>query len=267
MPQHVPVKRATQWDDKYYTVIYDLAKSGMPDKQIGRMLNVDRTAFNRWKRLKPALREALEKARGTKDDPDTFLGYVHGHLSPAVRPLWQSIMEIWGPKDSRKKGAPDKCAAIEALLRHKSKKVRQHLFLHALVAHNFNVSEACRRLALSMQVVTKWAREDPEFADLIAEIDVHKKNYFEGALMKLVRAGDPKAIIFVNKTYNKDRGYGNTVKIDHGGIVQHQHTGVPLDQLNLSPEATRELLEAVRAAKRAAPRLTTAEVVNTGGST
>jgi hypothetical protein len=88
---------------------------------------------------------------------------------------------------------------------------------------------------------------DPEFAELVDEIHLHKKDFFESKLVELVQSGDSSATIFANKTMNRDRGYGDKTTIEHTGTVVVEQRVVQIGDLALPVDVRRAILGAVRA--------------------
>jgi hypothetical protein len=86
--------------------------------------------------------------------------------------------------------------------------------------------------------------------ELIDEIQFHKSEFFETALIDCVEARETSAVIFANKTFNRDRGYGASVDIR--GNIHHttdaNSAAVDLLELSeyLSQSAKTELLDALR---------------------
>ena len=136
---------------------------------------------------------------------------------------------------------------MERLLDNAGKRARQHLFLYALTASNFNASEACRKVNISRKTFENWVTTEPEFGQLIDEMHWHKKNFFESALVGLIRSGDSSATIFANRTLNRDRGYNEKFELEVKGQVNHAHAHiVQIDDLNLPIKVRRLILEAMR---------------------
>jgi hypothetical protein len=136
---------------------------------------------------------------------------------------------------------------IEALLGDHGRRVRQHLWVHALICRNFNPSAACRAVNVSFDVVESWKRQDDRFRKLIEEIHEHKKNFFESQLVKLAKKGDVNAILFANRTLNRDRGYGDKTQVEISGSINHRVENLlNLDELDLPPEVLRVILDHVR---------------------
>jgi len=222
---------------------YILAKMGMGDTQISQIFGVTDLTFSKWKDQQPALIYALEKAR-EKDvnKRPTFLSYVYKHLSPEVRALWERI-NYW-------EDAANGYEKIEAMLANEGEDVRMSLWFHAFVDSNFNASEACRKVCVSKTTLAEWKENNPQFPKLIDEMEWHKNNLFEDSLISLVKAGNPLAVLFANKTRNRDRGYDSKITVQHEGTITHLHKHiVQVDRLDLSLEEKRRLLEAVRAQK------------------
>ena len=55
-----------------------------------------------------------------------------------------------------------------------------------------------------------------------------------------------------NKTFNKDRGYNDKIELSVEGSVQHEHVHahISVDELDLSLEVKREILQAIRLRNR-----------------
>jgi hypothetical protein len=229
------------WKDEYYLRCHQLAKSGLGDLKIAKALGVTYKTFKRWKVKKRALRNALKDARGGSviTEMETFRDYVYDRLPENLRVLWKAINRCDKVKGST-------VEAVEDLLRNQGKETRQHLFLYAMVHANFDPSKACRKVNIKMKTLRKWSEQDPDFADLLAEIHIAKKDFFEAALVQGVKEGDANLIKFANSTLNADRGYNPKQVIEHQGSVEHNHNVLRVDELNLSLEDRRKLLVAYR---------------------
>lgn len=239
------VQRIVKWNDDFYVTAYKLARQGMTNNDIMSFIGVTKPTFIDWVRRRPALNKALEQGRSDKDAnfQASFRDYVYQRLSPDLKELWEEINRC-----ERKDSGFER---VEGLLEAKGDRARQHLFLYALVHCNFNPSEACKKIGISTTKLKKWTHNEPEFRELLDEMHWHKGNFFEEGLVKLVREGDTKAIVFANERYNRDRGYGNKVEVKHSGSVNHTHM-IDVDALELDPETKLKLLEAVRLQKQKA---------------
>jgi hypothetical protein len=181
----------------------------------------------------PELKLAKELADSRRGDRSTFSGYVYKQLSKEARVVWERCQFF-----SNCEGGYEK---VERILRGQNKRIRQELFLHALISSNFDISEAMSMVALDRGTFEDWKNSDFEFRQLVAEIQVHKKNFFEHALVDLIEQRNPAAVIFANRTVNADRGYGEKVEMNHTGSV-----GIDIDQLDLDIDTKRKILEAMR---------------------
>lgn len=234
-----------KWDDRFYVEAYILARAGHYDKAIGEALGVSQPTICRWIQEKPALKDAIERGRSPEDGGGSLREYVYGRLPYDLQVLWDRI-DLADELDSG-------VSRVEQMLAGAGTKARQHLFLYALVHTSFDASEACRKVNVSKRVVDGWVRNDPNFAELLDEIRWHKGNFFEGQLVRLVKDGDPAAVLHVNKTFNRARGYGEVKRIEKDGEVkhthdhQHQHTHrvVKVSELNLPAEVLEVMAEAM----------------------
>jgi hypothetical protein len=235
------VKRA-EWKDTNYVKAYELAKSGLSERQVARSLGVSLSGFQVWKRNKPALQDALKRAKaGGGEKVVSFREYVFKHLPPHLQELWNKINAC--------DGLDNAFLRVEALLSDAGKNARQHIFLYALTASNFNLSEACRKSNVNKKTYENWIRYDPDFADLVQEIHWHKKNFFENKLIELADEGDVHATVFANRTFNADLGYGDKMKHEVSGQINVSVNVVPVQELDLDIETRREVLAALRRAK------------------
>lgn len=236
-------KNLRRWKPIYLLQIYRLSRSGLGDMKIAEGLGVTYATFRNWRKKKKSVRDALKEGRAADHEPlSTFRNFCYDRLPEHLQDAWDEIMECESSNSSVTK--------LEAMLKDHGRRGRQHLLLHALVHYNFNISAACRAVNISRKRFDKWAITDPDFADLVAEMKVHKKDFFEGALIQLVRQGDSAAIRMVNSTYNADRGYGRNTTINKNvrvdGHIVNEHTQIPIEELGLSIDERKRLLEALR---------------------
>lgn len=227
----------TKFKLDYIFQAYDLAKSGASEKRIAETIGVTRQTFRKWRMRYKVLDKAIKYASRSSGSggTTTFTEYVYGLLPPYLQVLWRQINNLGKRPDQTQ---------IEALLYDQGKRARQHLFIHALVNSSFNVSEACRKVGVTWTAVNKWEKYDPDFRDLMKEIHLHKKNFFESALVRLIAQGDSAATIFANKTVNRDRGYSDKVQVEH--THTHTHTMVAIDTLDLPLDVKKLILQKMR---------------------
>lgn len=235
-------KNPKVWTDLNYIRCYQMAQTGMPNMKIAKAIGVTYKTFKMWLKKNRAFRETLKQARENLKAGSTFKDYIYNKLDYKLRLLWDQIEAV-----------PDNATEeIEAILADQGTKVRQRLFLHALVTLSFNPSDACSKVNVTTEELKKWLATDVEFANLMEEIHVHKKNFAEGGVFKLAKEGHPGAIMYLNDRLNEDRGYGKKVKVTHAGSVEHAHTHqhVSVDDLDLSLETRKELLAKMRQRRR-----------------
>ena len=168
----------------------------------------------------------------------TLPGYVFSSLSKDAQETWKQITQA----DSRE--------AVQRIFSRKTKELRQELFIYALVSSCYDLSSACRLVAMDRVQLQKW-KHDLHFLQLMEEIQWHKKNFFESSLIGLVEERHPGAVIFVNKTLNADRGYSEKIQVEHSGQI---NTGFTIEDLDLDLDTRKKILEAIRRKKASTPR-------------
>jgi hypothetical protein len=223
--------RPSTWQDCNYLRAYELARAGLENKRIAQALGVDNHTLAAWVKARPALAEALASGRAKAVN---FREHVLGRLPPGLQQLWDKLAQF----DKAKDGA----ALAEALLEGQGTSVRKQLFAVALVACNFNFSAASRKIGISHNLAYQWMQADEEFAELIRELRAEVADFFEGALIDLVGRGVPSVVIFANRTFNRDRGYGDR----RPEAPRADPRVLDLDSLELSAEVREELLQAIR---------------------
>lgn len=243
----------TAWKDEFLVRVYKLARSGLRDKPLARCLGVGGKTFASWVASKPALADALEQGR---DDGGRqrlggssyqgFKRFAYDNLPPDARKLWNQLDRVYRLAPGRTREA--RRAAMRAVLESQGKRMRQSLFLQALVASNFVMSIACRTVDLTPHAVRQWARKDRAFAELVAGIHQSKAAFFESALLGLVARHDSAATIWANKTYNRARGYGS--QDQEAGESTSSGRRYGMDELDLPPEVLRIVLDKARERSR-----------------
>lgn len=92
---------------------------------------------------------------------------------------------------------------------------RQKNFVVAYEKHMGMASKACKEIGLSQSTYFLWKNKCTVFKEAIDEANEAIKDWGESALHGLINSGNPQAIIFYNKTKNKDRGYVEKKEIEH----------------------------------------------------
>jgi hypothetical protein len=232
----------SKFKDEYYVTVYELARSGMSENKMSKNLGVSTVTLRSWKKKNKALRDAIDRGRNSKGKMTTqkWFDYVYQKLPANLMKIWDEIQDL--------EAQPNGIQKIESLLETNGKRARQHIFLHALVTANFNVSRACSVCNIPRRTFENWVTNEPDFSELMNEINVHKKNFFEASLVGLVARGDSAATIFVNRTYNRDRGYNEKVDVNVIGKIEHEHVHahISIDELELNLEVRTDILKAIR---------------------
>jgi hypothetical protein len=123
----------------------------------------------------------------------------------------------------------------------KGERERKKLVAYGLLNSNFDVTTTCRHLKVSIREFEKWTKTDPEFAEMLSEIQAAKRHFVEGRLMGLVAAGSEKAVMFAAERLMKDT-YGKVLTVE--GNVSHTHSTIDLGKLPISIKSRIfELLE------------------------
>jgi len=232
-----------KWSDKLVIKAYEYAYAGLRNGQIARTFGISKNRFADWKKLHPLFAYALKRARKKRDKENgesmSFRDYVYQQLPDNIQKVWDEVTEL----DEAESGQ----AAIEALLSQHGKRVRQNIFVHAMVSSNFSLSQSLKRANISKATLDYWKKNEPEFAVLIEELNWHKKNFFEDHLATLVAGGDSAATIFANRSFNADRGYGDKQRVDVNVNAQIEtSTPLSLEELDLPPELLKQILDHIR---------------------
>ncbi len=251
------IKKTRKWKPILLVKIYRLARLGVPEREMCAQIGISRKTLFFWKKEFPELREAFSMAAHELADGESMPAWMYKHLTPEMGTLWEKIL-IWSREE-------DGLSKVEMMLEDHGKKVRQQLFLYALCVCKFSCSRAMKKVLITKKELDKWLL-DPEFRDLMEEVEWHKGNFFEESLVKLVKEGNPQAVLFANKTFNKSRGYmaRSEIDVNHSGMVMHGI--VDLGELLpfLSKDSKLDLMAAIRKAEESklpSPILTTAERV------
>jgi len=231
----------TKWRDDMAFRVYDLFKAGMNETETAALMGVRAETLRKWVDNKPIVRAARAAAVAAKEAEDSVAGsfqdYVYSRLPSDLRPVWDDIMAA-GEAD-------DPVERIEAALKGKGMRGRQYMFVQALLHNNYNVSEASRMTNIAARTFELWMKRDPDFAAVLDVLKVSKKDMVEEKLMQLVRNGDTAAVLFANRSINKDRGYGDTKTVKVDQAVTHTHL-IDIDELDLTLEVRQAILAAMR---------------------
>lgn len=239
--------RFSRWDDFHFITIYLLATDGFTDRAIAQALGITSSTFTKWKSQRPAIKKALLCARSQTEDGTSSGGinvkeYIYRQLPDDLKKLWDEIMALEHEKHGVRK--------VELMLKGAGKRARQHLFLHAFLGSNFNVSEACRRVNISRHTFNAWSTKEPNFLILMEQMRDSMKDICMSSYMQLVQMGEPSIVLHSARTLNRDTFGNEKMDVDVSGEITHkvEHV-VNISLLDLDEETELALLNAVRKQK------------------
>ena len=153
-------------------------------------------------------------------------------MDESAKAVWEALSGRDTPEDIKQQ-------ALLALA-HGGRREQQKLLAYGLMQNHFDVNGALKSLKISQATYRKWMN-DPEFAELIANIQFSKRHFVEGKLFQLVAHGDTKATIFAAERLMREE-YGQ--KIEVSGNVSHSHANLDLSRLPI--ELRIQVIEALR---------------------
>lgn len=112
-------------------------------------------------------------------------------------------------------------------------KTKKESFLDALWKSAGLVTIACDESGFSYKDYKKECKDDPDFQAEVEYMKEKIKDVAEAELFKMIQNGYDKAIFFYLKNRAKDRGYGESLDINHK-VQQEQPLLKPLNELNPS---------------------------------
>jgi len=97
---------------------------------------------------------------------------------------------------------------------------RKQRFLKAYEANGFNVSDACRKTGVRRDVIYRWKKDDPEFANAMWEIEESIKDFVESQMIKQIRNNNPAMIMWFLETKGKNRGYTRKFEVENNVKIE-----------------------------------------------
>lgn len=88
---------------------------------------------------------------------------------------------------------------------------RKSAFIKAMVKCMGIATRASVMTGIAARTHRDWLQDDEEYREAIHNVRFVLKDFYEDALIQLVKSKHPAAVIFANKTLNKDRGYYETL--------------------------------------------------------
>jgi len=220
-------------DLKFILTFYDAYIRNKSLKAVSRSLEMDYSTLLAKIAKEPQLQEAKEIADYYRNK-GILKDFIIAHLSPEVRDLWNQLQGM------------NTVQEVEALFKGYPKRIRQQIFCQALVSCGFDVSAALRKTSINYETLKDW-KNDFQFLQLLEEVHFHKKNFFENGLLDLVSEGHPGAVIFANRTQNRDRGYGESLEVTDG--TTGRSTNFDISELDLPVNVQKMILEAIEKKK------------------
>jgi hypothetical protein len=161
-------------------------------------------------------------------------------LPACFESLSDEAKDYWHILNDTKALADAKQSALLAIANN-GERERQRILAYGLMQNFFDVQAACKALNVPVKQFNKWVASDPEFADMIAEVQASKRFFVEGQLFKLIALGSEKATMFAAERL-MPKEYGN--KVQHSGSIEHNHTHTQqLDLANLPTEVRGKIFE------------------------
>ncbi len=224
--------------------VYDYAKMGLKLQAIAQACRVNYATMQKWRRVYPELQVAYSdgKKASTRKAGDAYHKYVFQLLPKNLKKVWRRLKRYTSAHDRRER--------VELMFAKKGEAVRKHLFIHAMTVTNFNITKACKLLNVNKAMYDGWIDSDPEFIKLVDEMKFHQKNFYQSKLIEACESGETSAIIFANRTFNADIGYGNKLEVSHSGSIEHKHV-YDLEGLELPIAVLRQINDAITAKEAA----------------
>lgn len=95
------------------------------------------------------------------------------------------------------------------------------------------LTPSCKASLVTTSTVYSW-KQNPNFMEKFIEARLSLKDFGESALFQLIKQKNPAAVIFFNKTINKDRGYVEKQEIEY--------LNEPVQINVIIPESVKKLL-------------------------
>lgn len=228
----------TMWKPRFVVDIYRLRRQGHSDRSIASALSTSAPNFINWKKSKASVRYALRQAEKDKKELDSMSiqDYIGNRLSSNVKDVFKQItgwnQERYG------------YTKVVKMLKTKPKQFQQELFVYTLIVNNLNVSRALKKLGIDRRVFKGWLENDIKFVEMMSEVKEMIGDFYQEGLLNLVAKGDSSATQFANKTFNRERGYGEVTEKRITSTLEVK--SLPLEQLNLPVDILRTVLNAVK---------------------
>ncbi len=231
------VKLAGKWNPTLAFRLYDLFRNGVSPTAAAGIMGLRKETVIGWLEKVPLAKMAKAAADAARsEEANSLQEHIFGQLPAELKPIWRRMEELTLAEMTPK--------VVEGLIQDQGKRGRQYLFFQALAHESFDATKACQWVGISRRTLNNWL-DEPEFAEVMSHIQIAKKDLGESALWDLVKQGDANAIMFVNRTLNRDRGFGDTKSIKIDQTTTHRHL-IDIDELDLSLEIRKAIWEAMK---------------------
>lgn len=198
---------------------YRLAlKHGLSDlKPIYSELGITESQFTELQQSQPSFQRAITAGEADR------LPAVFADLSDESKEIWKTLTD--------REAFPDAKQSALLAVANGGKREQQKLLIYGLVESHFDVNSALKALKIPLKTFRNWVKDDPEFAEMISEVQDQKKQFIESRLFRLIAMGSERATIFGAERLLKET-YGQELK--HTGNIEHNHqhnTGLDLSKL------------------------------------
>ena len=141
-------------------------------------------------------------------------------ISDEAKELWKILI------DAKSEGSTKQQALH--MISEGGKREQQRLLLYGLVESHFDINGALKALRIPLRTFQNWIKTDPEFAELVSEVQDQKKAFVESRLFRLIAMGSERATIFGAERLLKEY----SAKMEYSGTVTHTHSaGLDLSSL------------------------------------
>lgn len=98
-------------------------------------------------------------------------------------------------------------------MKHDTEK-KKEMIIEALQRSLGIVTPACKEVGISRETFYKWCREDEEFKRKVDDIDEITLDFAENQLLKKIKEGSERSIMFYMKYKARKRGYTDELNIN-----------------------------------------------------
>jgi hypothetical protein len=94
---------------------------------------------------------------------------------------------------------------------------RKAMFLDALKKNLYVITAACEQTGVGRTTFYEWMKSDEEFKKSVEEIEEIQTDFVETQLLKKIKEGSERSILFYMKYKGRKRGYTDSLDITSGG--------------------------------------------------